>query len=174
MRRANHKLSFRFFGPYKIIGKIGSVAYKLELPTTSSIHPVFHVSQLKLSPGDQPVSSTLPSDLQVFQVPLRILQRRWSTGDHPMEQGLVQWSHTPPELATWEPLTTLRQQFPRAPGWGQASSKDPGDVSSTDLLPEDGVPTASSSSGPPATRPKRHRRPSSSWPILDQLEIQYK
>jgi hypothetical protein len=63
MRRANHKLSFRFFGPYKIIEKIGSVAYRLELPTTSSIHPIFHVSQLKLSPGDQQVSSTLPSDL---------------------------------------------------------------------------------------------------------------
>jgi hypothetical protein len=26
-----------------------------------------------------------------------------------MEQGLIQWSHTPPELATWELLITLRQ-----------------------------------------------------------------
>jgi hypothetical protein len=91
------------------VKKIGSVAYKLELPTSSSIHLVFHVSRLKLSPSDQQVSSALRSDLQVFQVPLRILQRRWSSGDHLVEQGLVQWSHTPPELATWEPLTTLRR-----------------------------------------------------------------
>jgi hypothetical protein len=107
-RHANHKLSFRFFGPYKIVERLGSVAYKLELPPSSSIHPVFHVSQLKLSPGDQQVSSALPSNLQAFQVPLRILQRRWTSRDHPMEQGLIQWSHTPPELATWEPLITLR------------------------------------------------------------------
>ena len=43
-RRANHKLSFRFFGSYKIVESLGSVAYKLELPPSSSIHPVFHVS----------------------------------------------------------------------------------------------------------------------------------
>jgi hypothetical protein len=109
MRRANHKLSFRFFGPYKIVERLGSVAYRLELPPSSSIHPVFHVSQLKLSPGDQQVSSALPTDLQAFQVPLHVLQRRWSSEDHPMEQGLIQWSHTPPELATWELLITLRQ-----------------------------------------------------------------
>lgn len=66
MRRANNKLSFLFFGPYKILEKLGSVAYKLELPLSSMIHPVFHVSQLKLSPGDQQVSTTLPSDLTAF------------------------------------------------------------------------------------------------------------
>jgi hypothetical protein len=61
MRRANHKLSFRFFGPYKILQRLGLVAYRLELPPSSSIHMVFHVSQLKLSLGDQQVSSALPS-----------------------------------------------------------------------------------------------------------------
>ena len=61
--RANHKLSFRFFGPFNILEKIGPVAYKLELPPSSSIHTVFHVSQLKPSPGAQQVSSALPFDL---------------------------------------------------------------------------------------------------------------
>lgn len=42
-----HKLSKRYYGPFKLIKQIGDVAFELELPPTSKIHPVFHVSQLK-------------------------------------------------------------------------------------------------------------------------------
>jgi hypothetical protein len=155
MRRANNKLSFRFFGPFTVIEKLGAVAYKLDLPSSSAIHPVFHVSQLKLSPGDQQVSSVLPPDMQAFQVPVRVLQRRWSDGDHAAEQGLIQWSNSPPELATWEPLAPLRQQFPRAPTWGHAGSEAPGNVSNT----KGAAAAPGSPLGSPTTRPKRHRKP---------------
>ena len=40
------KLSPRFCGPFKVINKVGQVAYKLELPETSRVHPIFHVSRL--------------------------------------------------------------------------------------------------------------------------------
>jgi hypothetical protein len=36
--RANQKMAFKFFGPFKILQRIGQVAYKLDLPATSSVH----------------------------------------------------------------------------------------------------------------------------------------
>ena len=46
-RRVSPKLSCKIFGPYLILQKVGVVAYKLQLPVQSQIHPIVHVSPLK-------------------------------------------------------------------------------------------------------------------------------
>jgi hypothetical protein len=46
--RVEEKLAPRYIGPFRILEKCGSVAYKLDLPLSlAGVHDIFHVSQLK-------------------------------------------------------------------------------------------------------------------------------
>ena len=131
--RSFPKLAFKYFGPYKILEKIGTTAYKLELPVHAQIHPVFHVSQLKHSvPDNTPVFSDIPAIPPldtVDVVPERILDRRLvKKGDTAITQVQVQWSGLPPEMFTWEDYHGLKTRFPSAPAWGPAGSEGRGNV----------------------------------------------
>ena len=55
LKQANkdNKLSPKYYGPYKVLQNIGTMAYKLELPASSRVHPIFHVSCLKKVIGDK-------------------------------------------------------------------------------------------------------------------------
>ena len=56
------KISPRDIGPYKILKRIGKVAYALELPVNlAAVHPVFHISLLKKCVGDPASIVTLGS-----------------------------------------------------------------------------------------------------------------
>jgi hypothetical protein len=59
-RRVSQKLSKRFFGPFAVLRRIGEVAYELDLPPSTRIHNVFHVSQLRAYHGDDPNAHFVP------------------------------------------------------------------------------------------------------------------
>jgi hypothetical protein len=103
---------------------VGTVAYKLKLSESSSIHPVFHVSQLKQVVGSSVVvSDEVPQMLDELQFPAKLLQHRLvNRRAKTVLQVLVQWSSAPESLATWEDKEALHQHFPKALVWGQSGS----------------------------------------------------
>ena len=62
-RSKDNKLSSKYYGPYKVFQKIGTMACKLELPSSSRVHPVFHVSCLKTVIGDKILVQTIFPEL---------------------------------------------------------------------------------------------------------------
>ncbi|WMV18233.1 hypothetical protein MTR67_011618, partial [Solanum verrucosum] len=76
------KLSPSYVGPYRILKRIGKVAYELELPVDlAAVHPVFHISLLKKCVGDPasivPLESVAVKDsLSYEDVPVEILDRQ--------------------------------------------------------------------------------------------------
>ncbi|KAL2230686.1 UNVERIFIED_CONTAM: Transposon Ty3-G Gag-Pol polyprotein [Sesamum indicum] len=112
--RKRLKLSAKYYGPYKIVEKVSKVAYKLELPPGSKIHPVFHVSLLKRKIGSKYFpSNQLPEfEDETFKIyPAAILARRMIPRNNVgVPQVLIQWSHSSPEQAVWEDYHTIKRK----------------------------------------------------------------
>ena len=118
------KLAPRFVGPYRVLERMGEVAYKLELPEgLSGVHDVFHVSQLKkchAEMADIPLRDTVPleaiqldNDLTYEEKPVKILEfASRVTRSKVIKFCKVQWSHHTEDEATWEREDDLRKDHP--------------------------------------------------------------
>ena len=108
--RPSDKLDYRRLGPFLVDKQINEVAYRLDLPTSMKIHPVFHVSLLE--PYKE---STIPGRLQVPPPPIEI------DGEEEFEiseildsrinrrklEYLVHWQGYEVSERTWEPVANL-------------------------------------------------------------------
>ena len=115
--RSSLKLAPRYFGPFKVLARIGMVAYKLELPAGSQIHDVFHVSLLKkkIGTGDsiREILPLLSKDSKLIPQPAAVLDRRIiQKGKYrPKTEILVQWEGAPRDDATWENLWRFSKAY---------------------------------------------------------------
>ena len=116
---ARGKLAPRYIGPFKILKKVGAVAYRLKIPEEmSDIHNVFHVSQLKKClrvPEEQVPMEVmdLQPDLQYQERPIKILGvATRQTRRTAVRFFRVQWSNHMEAEATWEREDDLKKEFP--------------------------------------------------------------
>jgi hypothetical protein len=100
--RHSQKLASKYYGPYEVLARIGTVAYKLKLPISASLHPVFHVSLLKKKVGNREVYPTLPAlPSEPLLLPQAILDRRMVKRNlQAATQLLVHWAGLTPAEAT--------------------------------------------------------------------------
>ena len=113
------KLSPRFIGPFEILERVGTVAYRLALPPSmSSVHKVFHVSMLRKYTPD-PAHAVdwgqieVDTDGTFEEGPVCILDSH----DQVLRRKtvrlvLVLWRHYGVEESTWERKDTMRATYP--------------------------------------------------------------
>ena len=111
-----HKLQWKFCGPYKIEEKTGTQGYRLKLPRSWRIHPMFQVSLFKQ--WRESLVQQVPSEVELedanrpecFDVE-RILWWRWSSKTRRQRREfLVLWQGYPAKVAEWIPTSFFNDQ----------------------------------------------------------------
>nr|GEU44753.1 putative reverse transcriptase domain-containing protein [Tanacetum cinerariifolium] len=112
-------LNPRYIGPFKILAKVGTVAYRLELSEQlSRVHSTFHVSKLKKCMTDEPLAIPLDEiqvddKLNFIEEPIEIMDRevkRLKQSRIPIVK--VRWnSRRGPEF-TWEREDQMQNKYP--------------------------------------------------------------
>ena len=101
------------------MGRVGNVAYRLELPTElERVHNVFHVSQLRKYISDpshviEQESVNLDDTLAYVEKPEKILDTKVrATRNKEIRMVKVQWKNHGLEEATWELEGEMRKSYP--------------------------------------------------------------
>jgi hypothetical protein len=112
------KLFPRFIGPFKILKRVGEVAYQLELPNhLADVHDIFHVSQLKkcfrVLEEQLPMEKlNVQGDLTYMEYPIKIIDTLTRvTRNKVIKMCKVQWSNHAEDEAIWEREDKLRVEF---------------------------------------------------------------
>ena len=115
------KLTSKFYGPFRVIQRVGNVSYKLQFPERTKLHDMFHLNQLKKHVGPNvvpnPMLLVLTSERKIKTAPAHVLQARQtprSAGDYdiPVDQWLIHWENLSADQATWEDVNFVRAAFP--------------------------------------------------------------
>ncbi|GKC41246.1 hypothetical protein Tco_1058968 [Tanacetum coccineum] len=113
------KLNPWYIGPFKILKKVGPVAYTIELPEElSSVHSTFHVSNLKKSLSDESLVISmkelrLDDKLNFVEEPVEIMDRKFKQ----LRQSRipivkVRWNSKRRPEFTWERKDQIRAKYP--------------------------------------------------------------
>jgi len=105
--KKDNKLLPKYYGPYKVLQNVGTMAYKLELPASSRVHPVFHVSCLKKVLGENlPFQTILPKldeEGKIILDPEAVIETRTrQLRNRSISEYLIKWKNLPTEDSTWE------------------------------------------------------------------------
>lgn len=127
------KLAFKFFGPFRVLNKVGSMAYRFRFLKMLRFIRCFMCRNLSCF-----IQGTHLC-LLLYLVWLIYLLLVWnlkifriiasSTRGIRLSLCDIKWSHLPVQTATWEDANVVKECFPDAIAWGQAISAPWGHVS---------------------------------------------